>query len=345
MGSPESGPHKRKEPELTRRGFLQGLASAGALVAMPAAARAASYKEWLREREKQDEAYFQKLIRDPIARKLFQEAPARKDLGAVMRSLEKTSAKWIDAFRRDEKHMHNGALALHGNWGKLVGNGTILKVPDARKDGGQETYHYIVATAAHVADLVPPPSGTSWTRHPKGRDVAIRELSESEKASLATGGTGALLFRPSDDKDITGEVGVVVAHDDDDGPLARKLYPSRISPTVSSTVAQLMKIKREEVKYKREPDFAASRLMVLPSGEAKITYKPGTEVIDTSKPTPARGVSGSAFVYMPRGEREPVLGGIFIGAVPSWVEGVRYDTGLVVDRSYVRETLEEHFGK
>lgn len=297
---------------------------------------AASYKERLREREKQDEAYFLRLARDPIARKLFQEAPTQKELGAVMRSLAKTNAKWINAFKRDEKRMHNGALALHTNWGQFVGNGTILKVPDRRKVSGQE-YRHIVATASHVADHVPPPPGTSWTRHPKGRDVAVRDLSESERTSVATGTTGALLFRPDDDKDITGEVGAVIAHDDDEGPLARKLYPSRISPFISSHVLRTGGIKPEEYppQYDRD-DYAAMRIVVLPPGQA---VKP------KDKKEPVKGVSGGAFVYMPRGSAEPAFGGMFVAAARIYEGFVMYEAGLVIDRSYVRETLEEHFGK
>ncbi|MBI2613029.1 hypothetical protein HYW59_04475 [Candidatus Kaiserbacteria bacterium] len=342
MGSLESEA-KGKGKKMSRRSVLQGLVSTGTLAAMPTAVRAASYKEWLREREKQDEAYFQKLVRDPNARKRFQEAPTGKELGSVMRSLAKAKAQWIEPFKQDEKRMHGGALTLRNERGAFIGNGTLLKVPMSRKDSAAEEYHYLVATTAHVADMVPPPAGTRWTLHPKERDVAVRELSALERASVATGTQGALLFRLQDNRDITGEVGAVIAHDNDRGSLERKLYPSRISPTVSGAVTRLMGMDMTKMeKYTREPDLGAYRVITLPSGEAKIVYKPGTRVVDESRPQPARGVSGSAFVHTPRGATEPALGGIFVGALPSRVDGDAYDAGFVIDRSYIGETITEH---
>ena len=286
--------------------------------------------------EKEDEKYINTLIRDEMARKRFKETPTKKEAAAVMRSLAKTDASWIREFNRDEGRMHRGALAFYDHAGVLKGNGTILKIAREEKKGGNNAYHYLVVTASHVADLVPAPQGTHWTRHPEGRDVAVRELTEDELAR-AKAESDALLLPPLQKgrEDITGEIGAVIAHGNGKNAPVRKLYPSRLSPKISFPVMTAMNIGLPVPrKYMYEEDFNEMRAMAVPYNEAMKGLH--------DQPPPMNRVSGGAFVHLPRGSRELSFGGFLVAGVKAFGEGVSYDIGFVLDHMYTRETIAEH---
>jgi len=342
MRSPESGPGNKGEgpDEPSRRLFLQGLASVAAFAAAPKAALALTNQELLRNRE--DEIYFNTLISDPIARQRFRETSTRKETASVLRSIAKTKAPWIEEFDGDQRRMHRGALAFRDRDGVLKGNGTILKIPAEGvegKDAGKDKFRYLVVTASHVADQVPPPAGTHWTLHREERDVAVRDLSADELAR-AKAESDALLLPPlqKGGEDITGEVGTVIAHGNGLNAPVRKLYPSRLSPKISTPVLAAMYVKLPEVgkKYLHEADFNAVRMITLPYDEAAKTGQ------KKDQSSPMNRVSGSAFVYIPKGSKELAFGGLIVSGVKAYSEGVSYDVGFILDHMYVREAIDEH---
>ncbi|OGG73772.1 hypothetical protein A3A40_00895 [Candidatus Kaiserbacteria bacterium RIFCSPLOWO2_01_FULL_54_20] len=338
MRSPESGPGNRGEgaDKPSRRLVLQGLASLGALAATPRIAQALTNEELLRERS--DERYFNLLTKDPIARKQFQETPTRGEVASTLRSIAKTKAPWIEAFNRDAKRMHQGALAFRDGGGVLKGNGTILKIPIEGGGAGKDKFHYLVVTAAHVADKVPPPSGTHWTRHREERDVAVRDLSADELARTKSE-SNALLLPPLQEgkEDVTGEIGTVIAHGNGINAPVRKMYPSRLSPKVSFSVLTAMYMTLPKpVKYMHAADFDAVRMITLPYNE---TGKTGPR---KDQPSPMNRASGSAFVYMPKDSKEMAFGGLLLSGTKAYPEGVSYDVGFILDHMYVREVIAEH---
>ncbi|MEY4747669.1 MAG: hypothetical protein RLZZ416_718 [Candidatus Parcubacteria bacterium] len=335
---PDPAEHSRSDRQgesASRRNFLKSLGATAALAAFPGSAEAFRRLDALREQR--DEEYFNTLIADPAARRAFREAPTPDQRGSLLRSLAKVKPQWLQEFERDEDLFNRHTLPQCNRVnGKICGNATIIRIPVQKPGERGITHHHLLITASHVADQVDPPSGTSWTRHKSGRDVAVRELDERDLAVVKISPDKAFPFHPlKRGQDITGAVGAVIALGRDRD---RKLYPSRISPTLSTRWVRPPDLTK---LYERPEDMEAIRMIVLPPGQ-------GTPVKEnfhgkTMDIAPAAGVSGAAFVYVPDGSSELSFGGVFTGAGVMPADGSTYDTGYVLDPTYVQEAIEHHF--
>ncbi|MEK7133760.1 MAG: twin-arginine translocation signal domain-containing protein [Patescibacteria group bacterium] len=335
MGLRESGPRKKEElgDVVSRRAFLKGGLGVGAVAAMPGVVYALTESQALREKE--DDAYLALISKDPTAQRLFQEAPTQKQVGSVIRSLARTNELWIKDFERRGGLMHDGARILLDAKRHFRGNGTVLKVAADDRTGGKNKYFLV--TAAHVARNVPLSGGKSWTYHPGDIDVALYEMSEGEAMNPRTQRVSALSLLPlaKQGEDISGQVGMVLASDNDAGPFERKQYPSRISPRLSDEVLRRMNVRvREDVQYMKKSNRESWRLIILPPGEAKP---------QSNGRLPTEGASGGAFLHVPPGSQEVAFGGLYVAGRETAAEGVTYSIGVVVDHMYVRETLEAYF--
>lgn len=286
-------------------------------------------------RDASDLRYFRSLFTDPAALADFREAPTESTIARVLRVLSRTSTEWTNAIRRAVGLVHPGAQVLRNPDGHHIGNGTLLKVPDTRRGARANSYRYVVVTAWHVAELVPAPDGSTWVRHPGNADIAVREVSEAEKREW-TGEPHAMSLKMSSERvhdDIGGKVGVVLGKDSDTGSMLRKMYPSLVSPRVTRQFLRACGLTDAAINERlyQHDEF---RLIVLPP-EEMITDRNGH-----AKP---KGMSGSAYVYLPEGSSDVEFGGIFIAISPANSDNTTFLLGHVADHFQVREAIDHLF--
>lgn len=312
----------------SRRDVLTGGGAAIVASQIPGQAQAAKSYENVPVTP-EDLAYFDNLRRNLALRLAFQENPTREELESVIRVLATFSADWVPSIERRRETLHAGARALFNARDAFIGNGTALRIRDARYPAPPPQYRYVLVTAAHVADGEALHAGR-WVRHPQFSDVSVCELTEREVTR--DGKMDALHFGTTENRlrfDITGEVGVVLARDNDTGELKRKLFESMASPLVNRSHIDALGFATGDL-YQTE----GLRLIVLPRGEADVLVRG----------RPAQGVSGSAFLHVSPGDIGVEFGGMFVSVLPPIKIGNEmYAVGHIVDHIVAREAIDHLF--
>lgn len=264
------------------------------------------------------------------------------DIESVVRVLAKTDIGWTEKLRQSD-YFHPGASELFDTQQRFRGNGTTVRIRDTGPDASPLGFSYFMVTAKHVADVAQSPSGEPWIEHPRGYDVAVSAMDWrtigwlEPKPGEEKQSQKALDFdmHPRDPNWMNGEAGIVLAYMTSQGSYARRAYASRISPPLTAKVREQAGVQpaQEHMKYFKD----SFRWIILPPGHAR-PLRPGDENVIAS------GTSGAACIGWNPSVSEPEMSGIIAAAAVVKVGSVTYDLAEVLDREFIRETIQHAIG-